>query len=84
MKSRCYQGISGIRWLGFILAMAGVYILSGANTEVQWIGWSISCMSCSIWLYAGIKDQDIPRALMEFAYLCLALRGVYNWIQISG
>ena len=84
MKIRYYQSISGIRWLGFFLAMTGVYILSGANTEVQWIGWLISCSSCSIWFYAGIKDRDLPRALMELAYLILALRGVYNWVQISG
>jgi hypothetical protein len=32
-----------------------------------------------IWVYAGIKDRDIARALMEVVYFILALRGVINW-----
>ena len=35
---------------------------------------------CAIWIYMGIKDRDVPRALMELFYLLLAIRGIYNWI----
>ena len=28
----------------------------------------------------GVKDKDIPRALMELMYLLLAVRGVWNWV----
>jgi len=44
------------------------------------MGWGIACISCSIWIYMGYKDKDIPRALMELMYLLLAIRGVYNWL----
>ena len=43
-------------------------------------GLGIACISCSIWLYMGYRDQDIPRALMELMYLVLAIRGVWNWV----
>ena len=81
MKIRFYQNLNGARWLGFILAMLSAFLLSGGNAEIQWMGWAVACISCSIWLYMGYKDQDIPRALMELMYLCLAIRGIYNWIQ---
>jgi drug/metabolite transporter (DMT)-like permease len=81
IKIRYYQRVSSIRWLGFVLAMLGVYILSGADTEIQWIGWIITSGSCLIWCCIGIKDKDTPRALMEFAYLILAVRGVLNWLN---
>ena len=29
---------------------------------------------------SGIKDKDIPRALMEGMYLLLSLRAVWNWL----
>jgi hypothetical protein len=28
----------------------------------------------------GIKDGDIPRALMEAMYLLLAIRAIWNWL----
>ena len=80
MKIRYYHKIDGWRWLGFVLAMVGAFILSGGNPAVQWIGWLVACFSCAIWIYMGIKDKDLPRALMELFYLLLALRGIYNWI----
>ena len=69
-----------MRWLGFILAMIGAYVLSNANPDTQWVGWAIATMSCSIWIYMGVTDKDIPRALMELMYLLLALRAIYNWL----
>ena len=80
MKIRYYHNIDGWRWLGFVLAMVGAFILSGGNPTLQWAGWAVSCVSCSIWIYMGWKDGDIPRALMELFYLLLAIRGVWNWM----
>ena len=60
--------------------MVGAFILSGGDPSVQWVGLLIATFSCSIWIYMGIKDKDLPRALMELFYLLLALRGIYNWI----
>ena len=83
MKIRYYQKIDGWRWIGFILAMIGAFILSNADVSTQWLGWGIATLSCSIWIYMGIKDRDIPRALMEFMYLLLALRAIWNWLTYS-
>ncbi len=80
MKIRYYQNINGWRWLGFILAMISAFLLSGGNPSVQWIGWAVATISCSMWIYFGVKDGDTPRALMEGMYLLLAVRGVYNWV----
>ena len=77
---RYYKKIDGWRWLGFILAMTGAWVLSNANPDTQWLGWAIAVSSCSIWVYMGWKDKDVPRALMEFMYLLLALRAIYNWV----
>ena len=80
MKIRYYKRIDGWRLLGFLLAIIGAFILSNADIQTQWMGWAIATMSCSIWIYMGIKDKDIPRALMELMYLLLALRAIYNWV----
>ena len=81
MKIRYYQKIDQWRWVGFVLAMVSVFILSGANVATQWIGWAIACGSCSIWIYMGIKDRDTPRTLMEVMYFLLGLRAVWNWMD---
>jgi len=81
MKIRYYHNIDGWRWLGFVLAMVGAFILSGGNAKLQWIGWAVACLSCTIWVWMGIKDKDVPRALMELFYLLLAIRGIFNWIE---
>ena len=78
MKIRYYHKIDGWRWLGFVLAMVGAFILSGGDPAVQWMGWAVACFSCSIWIYMGLKDKDLPRALMELFYLLLAVRGIWN------
>ena len=80
MEIRYYQQIDGWRWTGFILAMVSAFLLSGGEEKMQWLGWAIACISCSIWIYMGYKDKDVPRALMELFYLLLAIRGIYNWI----
>ena len=80
MKIRYYQHIDRWRWVGFVLAMISIFILSDADVATQWIGWAIACCSCSIWIYMGIKDKDVPRTLMEVMYFLLGLRAVWNWI----
>ena len=80
MKIRYYKDIDGWRWIGFLLAMLSAFLLSGGEPAVQWIGWSVACVSCTIWIYMGIKDRDTPRALMELFYLLLAVRGIWNWL----
>ena len=79
MKIRYYRIIDGWRWLGFILAMCSAAVLTGGEPEDQMWGWAIAAVSCSIWVYMGFKDRDIPRALMEVMYIILAIRGIYNW-----
>jgi len=81
MKIRYYQKLDKGRWAGFILAMLSVYILSSANISTQWVGWTLSCISCSLWIYFGLKDKDWPRALMEVSYLLLSMRAVFNWLS---
>ena len=81
MKIRYYKDIDGWRWLGFLLAMVGAFLLSGGDPNIQWMGWAVAIFSCSIWIYMGIKDKDTPRALMELMYMLLAIRGIWNWLQ---
>ena len=80
MKIRFYSKIDGWRWIGFIVAMIGTVILSSSDGETQWMGWALGLISCSIWVYFGFKDGDIPRALMEIMYLLLSIRAVVNWL----
>ena len=80
MKIRYYHNINGWRWVGFALAIIAAFILSDANPETQWVGWAIASTSCVMWVYFGIKDGDVPRALMEGMYLLLSLRAIWNWM----
>jgi hypothetical protein len=82
MKIRYYKDIDGFRWIGFLLAMASAFILSGGDAHLQWAGWGIALVSCSIWVYIGYQDKDTPRTLMELMYLILAIRGVWNWTGV--
>ncbi|MBH43204.1 MAG: hypothetical protein CMP25_00240 [Rickettsiales bacterium] len=71
------------RWLGFILAVIGAYILGNANTFSQWLGWTICSFSCIIWILMGIKDRDTPRTLMELMYLIIGIRAILNWLNFA-
>lgn len=79
MKIRYYQNIDGWRWIGFFGAMASAFVLTGGEPVDQMLGWALAAGSCTIWVYMGFKDKDIPRALMEIMYFVLAIRGIYNW-----
>ena len=80
MKIRYYKDIDGWRWIGFILAIVAAFILSNADVETQWLGWTIASVSCTIWIYMAVKDGDTPRGLMELMYLLLGLRAIWNWV----
>ena len=69
------------RWLGFILAVVGAYILGNADVLSQWLGWAICSVSCFIWIIMGIKDRDIPRTLMEIMYFIIGIRAIINWVR---
>ena len=71
------------RWLGFILAVIGAYILGHAEVLTQWIGWTICSLSCLIWIIMGLIDKDIPRTLMEIMYFIIGIRAIYNWLSIG-
>ena len=81
------------RWLGLILAVTSVAILSSANISTQWVGWSLSvgaCImwvwwslsvaACVMWVWFGYKDKDWPRMIMECMYMILSIRAVFNWL----
>ena len=34
------------RWIGLLLAVSSVFILSSANISTQWVGWSLSVAAC--------------------------------------
>ena len=80
MKIRFYQSLDGYRWIGFFIAMISVFILSAGNPETQYIGWLLSVISCTLWVYIGYRDRDIARSLMEMMYLALSVRAVINWL----
>jgi len=69
MKSIILFELTNFRWLGFFLAMLGVYLLSDGdyfgNPMVQAIGWGSACLSALFWVIMGVRDKDIPRTLME-------------------
>jgi hypothetical protein len=77
-----FRGSVPGRWIGFFLAILGVWILSSANISTQWVGWSISAISCAMWVYYGYKDKDWPRMWMEIMFMFLAIRAVLNWINM--
>ncbi len=77
-----FKNIKYWRWLGFILAVIGAYILGNADVSSQWFGWVICSASCFIWIIMGIKDRDVPRTLMEVMYFIIGIRAILNWINL--
>jgi hypothetical protein len=77
----CLLTRTNIRWIGFLLAVLSVAILSSTVVRFQWIGWLIGATSCSIWILISFKDQDKPRTLMECMYLILSIYASYNWFN---
>ena len=76
-----FKNIKYWRWLGFILAVVGAYILGNADVLSQWLGWTICSVSCFICIIMGIKDRDVPRTLMEIMYFIIGIRAIINWVR---
>ena len=77
-----FKNIKYWRWLGFILAVVGAYILGNADISSQWFGWTVCSVSCFIWIIMGIKDGDTPRTLMEIMYFIIGIRAILNWTNL--
>ena len=81
MNQKVKKQIDYWRWLGFILAVIGAYILGNAQVLSQWLGWALRTLSCLIWVIMGIKDT--PRTLMEIMYFIIGIRAVINWLNYN-
>ena len=68
------------RWIAFIAAVASLLLLTSGNVSIQWIGWTVSSVSCLAWIWFAKEDKDVPRMLMEIFYFTAGLWGIYNWI----
>ena len=68
-----------LRWLGFILALISVIILTSFK-DLQSFGWFVSSLSCMIWAYDSYKSRHTPRFFMECLYTACAVWGVVNWL----
>ena len=67
------------RWFALLLCLAGTWILTNTNISLFSIGWAISGVSTLMWCWYGIRDKDLPRALMELFFVILCIRGVINF-----
>ena len=83
MNQKVKKQIDYWRWLGFILAVIGAYILGNAQVLSQWLGRALCTLSCLIWVIMGIKDKDTPRTLMEIMYFIIGIRAVINWLNYN-
>ena len=68
------------RWIAFITTMSALLFLTSGRVSFQWIGWSLSCVSCLAWAWFAHRDKDTPRMLMEIFVCLTAIVGVYNWV----
>ena len=68
------------RWIAFVGAVASLLLLTSGNVSIQWIGWTVSSISCLAWIWFAKQDKDVPRMLMEICYFSAGLWGIYNWI----
>ena len=67
------------RWIAFALTMFGTWLLTSTNISFFSLGWAISAVSTAMWTYFAFRDGDTPRALMEFIFILLCIRGVINF-----
>ena len=66
-------------WIAFVLTMFGTWLLTSTTISFFSLGWAISAISTAMWTYFAFKDGDTPRALMEFVFILLCIRGVINF-----
>jgi hypothetical protein len=70
-----------LRWLGFVLALFSVIILTTFKINyLQAIGWGLSASSCSIWAFDSYRSKHKPRMFMELMYLICGIWGIINWL----
>ena len=67
------------RWFALLLCLAGTWLLTNTNINFFSLGWAISAVSTAMWTYFAYRDGDAPRALMEFLFVILCIRGVINF-----
>ena len=67
------------RWIALALCLLGTWLLTNKDIEYFSLGWAISGLSTVMWCYFGIRDKDLPRALMELFFVILCIRGVINF-----
>ena len=67
------------RWIALILCLIGTWLLTNTNISLFSVGWTLSGLSTVMWCYIGIRDKDLPRALMEMFFVILCIRGVINF-----
>ena len=67
------------RWFAFALTLFGTWLLTSTNISFFSLGWGISAIATAMWFYFGLKDRDMPRALMELFFVILCIRGVINF-----
>ena len=67
------------RWIALALCLLGTWLLTNKDIEYFSLGWAISGISTLMWCWFGIRDKDLPRALMEFFFVILCIRGVINF-----
>ena len=67
------------RWIALFFCLGGTWLLT--NTDIRYfsLGWAISGLATIMWCYFGIRDKDLPRALMELFFVILCIRGVINF-----
>ena len=67
------------RWFALALCLVGTWLLTNTNISLFSVGWTLSGLSTVMWCYFGIRDKDLPRALMEMFFVILCIRGVINF-----
>ncbi len=67
------------RWIALALCLLGTWLLTNKDIEYFSLGWAISGLATIMWCYFGIRDKDLPRALMELFFVILCIRGVINF-----
>ena len=67
------------RWFALALCLIGTWLLTNTNISLFSVGWTLSGLSTVMWCYFGIRDKDLPRALMEMFFVILCIRGVINF-----
>ena len=70
-----------LRWCGFTLALFSVIILTTFKIHyIQALGWSLSVISCGVWVFDSYRSKHKPRMFMELMYMGFGIWGIINWL----